>query len=163
MRSKNSKLMRLQQLHTKTLATLTALLLLVLMPSVASALEFRAVAVAKAILYDAPSAQGKKLYVLGQGYPVEVIVNLGDWIKVRDQQGGLSWIDAKQLTNARSVLVTQSQAELRQSADTASVLLARLEKDVVLDYLEPAKNGWVKVKHRDGLTGYVPAASLWGL
>jgi len=163
MRSKNSKLMRLQQPHTKTLATTAALLLLALLPHTASALEYRAVAVPKAILYDAPSAQGKKLYVLGQGYPVEVIVNLGDWIKVRDNQGGLSWIDAKQLTNARTLLVTQTQAELRQSADVASALLGRLEKGVVVDYLEPAKNGWIKVKHRDGLTGYIPASSVWGL
>ena len=134
-----------------------------LLPDLAAALEYRAVAVPRAILYDAPSAQGKKLYVIGQGYPVEVIVNLGDWIKVRDNQGGLSWIDAKQLTNARTLLVVQAQSELRQSADASSTLLGRLEKDVVLDYLEPAKNGWVKVKHKDGLTGYVPSSSVWGL
>jgi len=155
--------MRLQQPHTKTLATTAALLLLALLPHMASALEYRAVSVPKAILYDAPSAQGKKLYVIGQGYPVEVIVNLGDWIKVRDNQGGLSWIDAKQLSNARTLLVTQTQSELRQSADASSTLLARLEKDVVVDYLEPAKNGWVKIKHKDGLTGYVPSSSVWGL
>ena len=140
-----------------------AVLVAMLLPNLAAALEYRAVAVPKAILYDAPSAQGKKLYVIGQGYPVEVIVNLGDWIKVRDNQGGLSWIDAKQLTNARTLLVVQAQSELRQSADASSTLLGRLEKDVVLDYLEPAKNGWVKVKHKDGLTGYVPSSSVWGL
>jgi len=25
-----------------------------------------------------------------------------------------------------------------------------------------AKNGWVKVKHRDGITGFVQASSVWG-
>jgi SH3-like domain-containing protein len=138
-------------------------LLLALLPAAASALEYRAVGAAKAVLYDAPSAQGKKLYVVGQGYPVEVIVNLGDWLKVRDNHGSLSWIEAKQLATKRTVLVTQPQVELRQAADATSPLLGRLEKDVVVELVEPATNGWIKVKHRDGLVGYISAASVWGL
>lgn len=138
-------------------------LLLALLPAAASALEYRSVGATKAVLYDAPSAQGKKLYVVGQGYPVEVIVNLGDWLKVRDNHGSLSWIEAKQLATKRTVLVTQSQVELRQAADATSPLLGRLEKDVVVELVEPATNGWIKVKHRDGLVGYISAASVWGL
>jgi len=129
---------------------------------VAAAIEYRSVSVPKAILFDAPSAQGKKLFLLGQGYPVEVIVNLGDWVKVRDNQGGLSWADAKQLSPQRTLIVTASQAEVRQSADSASALVCKLEKDVVVDMLEPASNGWVKVKHKDGLSGYVLTSSVWG-
>ncbi len=137
--------------------------LLALLPNLVVALEYRSVSAPKAVLYDAPSPQGKKLYLLGQGYPVEVIVNLGDWVKVRDNQGGLSWVEVKQLSAAkRTVLITQAQTELRKSADVASILIARLDKDVVLELLEPSKNGWVKVKHRDGLTGYVLASSTWG-
>jgi SH3-like domain-containing protein len=138
-------------------------LLLALLPAAASALEYRSVVAAKAVLYDAPSAQGKKLYVVGQGYPVEVIVNLGDWLKIRDNHGSLSWIEAKQLATKRTVLVTQPQVELRQAADATSPLLGRLEKDVVVELVEPATNGWIKVKHRDGLVGYISSASVWGL
>ena len=136
---------------------------LLLMPMLASAVEYRSVAVPKAVLYDAPSAQGKKVFILGQGYPVEVIVNLGDWIKIRDAQGGLNWIEAKQLANKKTVLVKGGQADVRQAADAASALLGKVDKDVVLDVLESPVNGWVKVKHRDGITGYVLASSLWGL
>ena len=134
-----------------------------LVPGMASALDFRTVAVSKAVLYDAPSAQGKKLYVIGQGYPLEVIVNLGEWTKVRDNQGGLNWIETKNLGTTRTLLVTQNAAELRQSADTNASLVAKLDKDVVLDLVETAKGGWVKVKHRDGLSGYVLSTAVWGL
>lgn len=138
-------------------------ILIALLPNLAVALEYRSVSVPKATLYDSPSPQGKKLYLIGQGYPVEVIVNLGDWLKVRDNQGGLSWIEVKQLSAAkRTVLITQAQTELRQSADVTSILIAKLDKDVVLELLEPSKNGWVKVKHKDGLTGYVLANATWG-
>lgn len=134
-----------------------------LMPGMASALDFKTVAVSKAVLYDAPSAQGKKLYVIGQGYPLEVIVNLGEWTKVRDNQGGLNWIETKNLGTTRTLLVTQNAAELRQSADTNASLVAKLDKDVVLDLVEAAKGGWVKVKHRDGLSGYVLSTAVWGI
>ncbi|HWU82530.1 MAG TPA: SH3 domain-containing protein [Methylophilaceae bacterium] len=146
----------------RTKAWLLALLV-GLTPLVASAIEYRSVAAAKAVLYDAPSAQGKKLYVVSQGYPVEIIVNLGDWLKIRDNNGSLSWIEAKQLGTKRTVLVVQPQVEMRQAADAASGLVAHLEKDVVVDLIEAPGNGWVKVKHRDGLVGYIPTAAVWGL
>ena len=151
--------MQLPKLHTKFLVVLAWISLL---PNVAMA-EFRAVSVPKAILYDTPSAQGKKLFILAQGYPVEVIVTLAEWVKVRDSQGSLSWIDAKQLSAKRTVLVTAATAEVRQTPENSGVALGHLEKDVVLDLLEPAKSGWIKIKHRDGITGFVPSNVVWGL
>lgn len=127
------------------------------------ALDYRSVAPARAVMLDAPSVNANKLYIVGQGYPVEVIVNLGDWIKVRDNQGGINWIDLKSLTTKRTVLVTLNHTEIKQAADAASALLANVDKDVVLDLLEAnTNNGWVKVRHRDGVTGYILNTSVWG-
>ncbi|MDP2248687.1 MAG: SH3 domain-containing protein [Nitrosomonadales bacterium] len=138
-------------------------LMLVLMPGMASALDFRSISVPKAVLFDAPSAQAKKLFVIWQGYPVEIIVNLGDWVKVRDNQGGLTWVESKNLSPKRTVIVVQGPVEMREAANLSANVLSRLEKDVVLDLVETTSAGWVKVKHRDGLTGYVQAAAVWGL
>ncbi|WP_036300202.1 SH3 domain-containing protein [Methylotenera sp. L2L1] len=133
------------------------------MPITASALDFRSVAVPKAILYDAPSISAKKVLLLSHLYPVEVVVNLGDWLKVRDAQGGMNWVEAKHLSAKRSVLVTKSQTEMRARPDVGADVVATLEKDVVLELVEPKSNhGWLKVKHRDGVTGYVLVSSTWG-
>ena len=129
----------------------------------AQALEFRSVLPAKAILYDAPSKEASKVYILGAGYPVEIIVNLGDWTKVRDQLGGLSWIENKSLSAKRTVLVI-AKADVKLAEDPTSALVATVDKDVVLELVSPTiKNGWVKVKHRDGITGFVQSSALWGL
>ena len=145
---------------TKSLILLTTLMLT---PVLAMALEFKSVAVPKAILYDAPSAAAKKVLLLSQGYPVEVIVNLGEWIKVRDAQGSISWIEAKQLSGKRTVMVIAANAEIRSGTDAASNQLAALEKDVVLEIAETKlTNGWLKVKHRDGITGFILISSVWG-
>lgn len=140
-----------------------AIFALVLLPLTASALEFRSVAVPKAVLYDAPSSSAKKVLLLSQYYPVEVIVNLGEWLKVRDAQGSINWVEAKQLSAKHTVLVSTKNAEIRQAADATSGLVATLEKDVALEVLDvKLNNGWLKVKHRDGVTGYILISSVWG-
>ena len=138
-------------------------LILALLPLSAVALEYRSVAVPKAILYDAPSSSAKKILLLSQYYPVEIIVNLGDWIKVRDAQGSISWVEAKQLSSKRTVMVNINHAEIRQSAQASSALMATLEKAVVLEVVDSKlNNGWLKVKHRDGIIGYILISSTWG-
>jgi SH3-like domain-containing protein len=127
------------------------------------AADFRSVLPLKAIGYDAPSAEATKTYIMAQGYPVEVIVNLGAWLKVRDQLGGLTWVEAKDLDTKRTVLVI-SEAEIKEAESPDAKLLAMVEKQVILELLTPAmNNGWIKVKHRDGIVGYIQRSVIWGL
>ena len=128
----------------------------------ANALEFRTIAPAKAIMFDAPSVEATKIFILNQGYPVEVIVNLGAWIKVRDQLGGLSWVESKNLTNKRTVMV-MTKTDIKSAEDGSTNLLATVEKEVVLGLSSAnSKNGWIKVRHRDGIEGFVQAIDVWG-
>jgi SH3-like domain-containing protein len=128
----------------------------------ANALEFRSIAPAKAILYDAPSLEADKLYIISQAYPIELIVNLNNWVKVRDATGALSWVESKALSSKRTVLVI-TKTDIKVAEDPTSALVATVEKDVVLELVTDRKNGWVKVKHRDGVTGFVQVGNLWGL
>lgn len=127
------------------------------------AVEFRSIAVSAVVLYDAPSAQAKKLYVVDRYYPVEIIVSLGEWMKVRDSRGELAWVEAKNLSAARMLLVTATGAEVRVAPDAASAVAFRADKDVVLELLDAGASGWPKVRHRDGLTGFVQSSLVWGL
>jgi SH3-like domain-containing protein len=145
------------------LTKLTLLLAALMLPALAWALDYRSVSVPRAIFYDAPSAQSKKLYVAHQYYPVEVIVNLGEWIKVRDVRGEFAWIEAKLLDQKRTVIVRVPQAEAREAADMSAKPIFRAEQDVALELVENIGNGWVKVRHRDGLMGYVQISQVWGL
>jgi SH3-like domain-containing protein len=139
-----------------------SLALLCLGFSLISHAEFRSVGVVKAVLFDAPSTEASRIFILNQGYPVEVIVNLGQWLKVRDQLGSLSWIESKNLATKRTVLVNK-KTDIKSSGDINSPLVATIDKDVVLELISNAnKNGWIEVKHRDGLTGFVLATDVWG-
>ena len=128
----------------------------------ATAQEFRSVTEPAVILYDAPSTKAQKLFVLSQGYPVEVVVKLEAWIKVRDDNGEFAWIEKSRLSERHTVLVKVASAEARQAANENSPVVFTAEKNVLLELVETA-GGWAKVRHNDGATGFVKVSQLWGV
>ena len=127
------------------------------------AIDYRSVDVPAAILYDSPSLKGKKLYLIKAQTPVEVVVRLEGWFKVRDAEGTLAWLEAKQLSERRTLVVIAARAEIRQADKAEAAVLAELDKWVAVEFIEPAAPGWAKVRHRDGVTGFVRATQVWGL
>jgi len=128
----------------------------------AAAAEFRSVAGSAAVLYDAPSAKARKLYVLGHGYPLEVVVVVEGWSKVRDASGELTWVESKLLSDKRTVMVKQSLAQVRTAADDSAPVAFQAEQNVLLELLETAGGGWLRVRHRDGPSGFIRASQVWG-
>lgn len=125
--------------------------------------EFRSVAVNGAILYDAPSFKATRVYLLSKSYPVEIISRSGEWAKIRDANGDLSWIAASNLSEKRTLMAFANIVELRESPNDSAPIVFRAEKNVILDLVEPPTSTWIKVKHRDGQTGYARINQLWGL
>ena len=126
--------------------------------------EFRSVSVSKTILYEAPSATTKRIYLVSEGYPLEVIVNLGDWLKVRDPYGTLSWVESKNLQSKRTVIVKVDKANIFKEPELKSALLANIEKDVVIELSDPLiTSGWIKVRYQQDLDGYIQASQVWGI
>ena len=128
----------------------------------AAALDYRSLA-AVAVMYDAPSIKAKPLYVIARDTPVEVVVALDGWLKVRDASGSLAWIEKGVVTDQRTVQVSVSRAQVRSQPQADAPLVFEAEKNVVLTLLDAAPAGWAKVQHRDGQTGYVLADQVWGL
>ena len=129
----------------------------------AQAIDYRSVSVPAAILYDAPSQAGKKLYLIKAQTPVEVVVRLDGWLKERDAEGSLAWIEARNLVDKRTLVVTAAKAEIRQADKPDAAVLAELDKWVAVEFVEPASPGWAKVRHRDGASGYIRSTQVWGL
>ena len=138
-------------------------LLLCAATGLAAAVDYRSVEVPAAILYDTPSQKGKKLYLIRSATPVEVVVRLEGWSKVRDAEGTLAWVESHQLSEARTLVVTAARAEIRQADRADAAVLVELDKWVAVEFLEPASPGWAKVRHRDGVTGYIRSTQVWGL
>lgn len=136
---------------------------LLLTATVSSAFDFKTVGAAPVILYDAPSTKGGKLFVAPRGMPLEVVLSYGEWVKVRDASGDLSWTEAKGLSAKRNVVVRSASLKVRATPDDNSSPVFIAEKGILLEVNEPAQSGWIKVRHKDGATGYVRSSDVWGI
>ena len=135
-----------------------------------AAADFRATVEPATLLYDAPSTKAKPLFVLGRDIPLEVIVPVEGWSKVRDAAGTIGWVEKKALGEKRMLEVRVPVADIRAGPDEGAPLVFRAENGVLLEMAESAASaaatsapGWVKVRHRDGQTGYVRIAQVFGL
>ncbi len=127
------------------------------------AAEFHSVGDNPAVLYDAPSEKAKKLYTLSPGYPLEIVVALEHWSKVRDAGGELSWIENQDLGEKRTLMVNVALADIKASPDDGAPPVFKAEQGVLLDLLELTGTGWARVQHRDGQSGYIKLDQVWGL
>ena len=137
-------------------------LALVLFSAAANAADFRCVQDGAAVLYDAPSRAATPLFVVQKNYPLEVIVSLEAWVKVRDAAGALTWIERKSLGDKHMVLVTAPVADVRARPEDGAPLAFSVAQNVVLELVEPAQSGWLRVRYIDGTTGFIRASLVWG-
>jgi SH3-like domain-containing protein len=146
-----------------------ALVAVLALPLGVAAADFRATGDPATVLYDAPSARARPLYVYGRDVPVESLVSVEGWTKVRDPSGTIGWIQAKSLSGKRMVVVRAPGADVRALADDSAPLVFRADTDVLLELAEPAVSaaasvspGWLKVRHRDGQAGFIRLAQVFG-
>lgn len=128
----------------------------------AYAADYRSVGEGPTVAVDAPSARGKKIYVYSAGYPLEVIITLDGWTKVRDASGDFAWVEDKAFGERRTVLVKQTVGDVRQAPEETAPVTFQVEQNVVLEVLEPTVPGWVKVRLRDGQIGFIKVTQIWG-
>jgi hypothetical protein len=136
--------------------------------SLASAADFRVTSDPATVLYDAPSGRAHPLFVYGRDVPVETLVSVEGWTKIRDVNGTIGWMQAKSLSERRMVVV-RVVADVRASPDDSAPVVFRADRDVLLEVAETAASpsattmpGWLKVRHRDGQTGFIRLAQVFG-
>jgi SH3-like domain-containing protein len=131
--------------------------------SAASAFDFKSVGPHSAILYDAPSPKSGKLFIAPCGMPVEVLLSYGDWVKVRDAAGDMAWTEANGLSARRNVIVRVPSARVHAAPDDGAPVVMSADRNVLLELVDPEPGPWVRVRHRDGISGYVKASDVWGI
>ena len=145
-----------------SMRVLLTAILLYLPGYVAAGMEFFSIDENAVVMYDAPSLRADKLYVADRYLPVEVVVDVDGWAKVRDSSGSLAWVEKKVLSQQRYVVVTVPLANIHQSADMNSELVFQAEENIVMEWIGSEVKGWVKVRHLDGQTGFVKVNQVWG-
>ena len=135
-----------------------------------AAADYRVTSEPATVFYDAPSAKSRALFVFGRDVPMEVLVNVEGWTKVRDLSGSIGWVPGKSLSDKRVLQIRVPLADIRANPDDSAPLVFRAEQNVLLEMAESATSpattatpGWVRVRHRDGQIGFVRFTQVYGL
>jgi SH3-like domain-containing protein len=152
------------KLHGLKFSGVVLMLLGIFLPAsnTAYALEYVSVADSSAILYDANSTKSKKLFVISRFTPLEKVVNLKNWIKVRDRSGTLAWIERRAVSDKHYVVVTVALASVRQAPELGAPVVFQVSQNVAMESLGINGGGWIKARHQDGSVGYMRSIEVWG-
>jgi SH3-like domain-containing protein len=119
------------------------------------------------VLYDAPSLKGQRLFIVGRDTPLEVIVSVEGWLKIRDFGGSVAWVEKKAVADKRMLVVRVPVADVLVNPTDSAPLAFKAEQNVLLELVDAAHAtttpGWAKVRHRDGQIGYIRIGQVWGL
>jgi len=130
------------------------------------AADFRSAVGPATILYDGPSSKATPVVVVSRDYPLEVIVSVEGWHKVRDATGELFWVETRAVAERRAVMVRVPVADVRAAPEPSAPVVFQAEEGVLLDLVEaggaPTAPGWLRVRHRDGQAGFIRLQNVWG-
>jgi SH3-like domain-containing protein len=139
---------------------LLAVMLVLLTASVASA---RMVSISgnKVNLRSGPGTNYAILWELGKGYPLRVIDSRGGWLKVVDFENDEGWVSSKLVSRSPYLIVKRNRINIRGGPGTRYRVVGQANYGVVFRTLE-RRSGWVKIKHENGMSGWVERSLLWG-
>ncbi|MDO5102951.1 MAG: SH3 domain-containing protein [Lautropia sp.] len=126
--------------------------------------RFRSIGTDDTVMFDAPSDKAKRIYQAPKGMPVEVVSVLQSWVKVRDMQGDVAWVHRDDLADRRTVIATTQLPLLKEPGEMAGRWF-EAAPGVVFDLQDEriGSDGFVRVRHADGQTGFIDSSMVWGL
>lgn len=132
----------------------------------AAGITMVSVAGEKVNLRKGPSTKYPVTWELGKGFPLRVVGSQGNWIKVSDFENDAGWIYKKLVSRKPHLIVktnrnSKARINIRSGPGTGYEVVGKARYGVVFETLKRG-NGWVKVRHQSGLTGWVKRSLLWG-
>jgi SH3-like domain-containing protein len=96
-----------------------------------------------------------------QFYPFHVLEKNDHFLKVRDFEGRVGWIDKKDVAKANGIVVIADNVNIRKGPSTSFPVVFRAVKGVALK-IEGEKDDWLKVIHESGQQGWIHKSLVWG-
>ncbi len=128
--------------------------------------KMRSISGEKVQLRSGPGTKYAAKWEYGNGFPLRVLTQKGNWVKVKDFENDTGWVFKKYLTKKPHMIVKVNKGKkrkinIRSGPGTNNRIVGKAYYGVVFETLEQ-KKGWAKVKHESGLTGWVKRSLLWG-
>jgi SH3-like domain-containing protein len=141
-------------------------LIVALIPTENALSKMLSVKVEKVQLMSRPDKNSQVTWEYGKGFPVNILSTHGQWVKVEDFEHDSGWVLKNLLSDQPTVIVkanrkTEGKIDIHVGPGKEYQTIGQAFYGVVFRKLEH-KNGWMKVLHDSGLTGWVKDSFLWG-
>lgn len=110
-----------------------------------------------------PGEDHRLLWVYtAKGMPVQVIAENTEWRRICDPDGGMAWVHRRLTSGEASVMrVKPTRLALHKKPKAEAEIVAYMSPRTVAGLVKDCEKDWCKVRS-DGVTGWAPAAELWG-
>ena len=112
-----------------------------------------------------PSTSSKVIRMLKRGEDIHVISKNGNWLKIETKDGKTGYISASSKYTDYNNSGTETKilygVNLRSGPGTSYKVIRMLKKGESVSVIEKKNSYWLKVKTKDGKTGYISADSKY--
>ena len=129
--------------------------------SVAHAQDFVSIKGASVHVREKPAPRAASLWELGSGYPLQVTQRKPGWLRVKDHEATLGWVNAAQTSKKPHMVITARSVGLRAGPGTQHKQLAKLDQHEVVRTLKKS-GSWAQVQRDGGQKGWIPRRQAWG-
>jgi len=109
---------------------------------------------------NGPGSQFEVLWKAEKNYPLELIQDKGKWALFKDFEGYKGWVYKPLLSKTKSAIIKVGKCNVRKGPSKKYKILFIAKKGTPFLVVDE-KNGWYKLKHADGDTGWAKKNLLW--
>lgn len=147
-------------------ACVTVFILLLNLCNQANAIEMLSISGNKVNMRSGPGTKYQIKWQLSEGFPLIILKRSGRWIRVRDFEGTIGWVHRSVTKKSPHMIIkvhknAKKRINIRSGPGTKYRIVAKAYYGVVFKTILQ-KNGWVKVQHENGVTGWIKRSLLWG-
>lgn len=151
----------LSHLHPGGCAALCLVGALACAPTLAQAQAFLSIKGTVVNIRAKPSTSSAIAWELINGYPLQVMDEQKEWIKVKDFEGPLGWVNKRFVSQEPHFIVKANSVNLRSAPNTRSAVVSKLSKYDIVKTLEK-RDDWAKVQTASGQEGWMLQSLGWG-
>jgi len=111
-------------------------------------------------IHSGPSTAYSIIRSVDSGYPLEILEQFGQWVRIVDFRGKQGWIYEPLICKAKTIVINVSSANLLKGPKIYKNIVAKLDYGSVMN-VDGKFGKWLKISNHDGLEGWLYGELAW--
>lgn len=107
-----------------------------------------------------PSKKTPVRWEVFKGFPLQVLERKNDWAHTIDFENDEGWVYSSLIEDTKTMIVKVDTANMRSGPGKDYDIIATAKRGVIFTPVDK-KDGWVKVRYKNNITGWIFNTLLW--